>query len=631
MYSESVIKRPRGGPDGPPGESTETYMTLSPARSVLGRRKERDTDIFDQQADLDRDLDPKTPTRPRKHRTAPLGTQEDSDMETEPGERTAAEAEAIVVYQLENLRRELQRFSDHHIWGARAMDIAHGIARKFMPELIAAGEKQREDGNADSSRALQETAELRSTVRDLAKVVNTLVARQDVTPTQTGENQGGPPVVQGVKKVIATGPVYRPTKANPVQTRPTTHRQQNNPRSPKDQYHPARLIVIPRGEKFDTNQLNPRRLVNLINDRLTHSIDAKHLCVASAHYNHNQNLVIMLREDQKGEELRQHAEEFIDIFGVPAHTIEMVTDDRRYKVRINGVWTGRDGEGDLNTPEDLLEEIKRFNPVMSKVTLMGKPRWMRAEADLKRKDYSSVVLEFAREEDAKTMLEAKYIAMYTNFCEVVHHADRPPVLQCSKCWALGHHVSRCKNPMRCRICAGGHSETEHRRKNEQRMMDEHEGEEEGNDGQQRDREGAKCANCGGNHPATERSCPERKRHQMIAREKERGEAEGGVMVRKRKGTKKMLGGQGAEREGGNDKNKQQPDTTQTRKNTTQVGRADTAKEASSEAMTMTNRNTNKFMALENLLNQQDNERWEESAMEGQEHTGNETHGNVTSL
>ncbi|KAG6875128.1 hypothetical protein C0992_005124 [Termitomyces sp. T32_za158] len=569
--------------------------------------------------------DPETPTRPRRRAKAPPEAQLDTEMEEE--DRTMAEAEAIVVYQLKNLRRELQHFSDHHIWGARAMDIAYKVARKFMPELIAAGEKQSVDGNADSSRVLQETAELRSTVKELAKVVNTLVARQEALPTQNGGNQRGPTEIQGVKTVIATGPVYKPTKVSTTNARPTQNRQTFTLQSPKDRYHPARLIVIPHGEKFDTNQLNPRRVVNLINNRLASLNNAKHLCVASAHYNYNQNLVIMLREDQKGEELRQHAGVFVDIFGVLAHTIEMITDDRQYKVRINGVWTGRDGKNDLNTPEDLLEEIERFNPVMLKVTLMGKPRWMHAEADLRRKDYSSVVLEFAKEEDAKTVLAARYITMYTNFCEVVHHADRSPVLQCSKCWALGHHVSRCKNLAKCRLCAGSYSETEHRQEEYQQMLED-EPDQEGSE--QRNKNTEKCANCGGNHPATERKCPERIRYQTTARERETGKTNRGITVRKRKGNTR--GRDQATGSAGAVGASQRTDQTGASLQATTGEKTTNNATSETSANVAMNRNTNKFMALKNLLNQNDRmpETWAEE-MEGQEYTEQQTYGNVPSL
>ncbi|KAG6867174.1 hypothetical protein C0993_006031 [Termitomyces sp. T159_Od127] len=323
------------------------------------------------------DRDPKTPTRPRKQTVTTPDTQ--MEVEVEQESRTMSEAEAIVVYQLENIMRELQKLLDHHVWSDHTRAAAYKITKKMLPEVIEAGESQQADGAADSARALQETAELRLTVKDLAKVVTTLAACQDAKPTTTKGNQGGIQEAEGVKTVFASGKLYKPTKANSTQTKVAAQIQHANPRTPKDQYHPACLIVIPHGEKFDTNYLNPRKLVNLINNHLAHAENAKHLCVAFAHYNFNQNLVIMMHEDQKGKELRQHMEKFIDIFGVPAHTIKMITDDRRYKVRINGVWTGRDGKDDENsihTPKDLLEEIQQFNLVMSKVELKGKPRWL---------------------------------------------------------------------------------------------------------------------------------------------------------------------------------------------------------------------------------------------------------------
>ncbi|KAH0584610.1 hypothetical protein H2248_010143 [Termitomyces sp. 'cryptogamus'] len=165
--------------------------------------------------------------------------------------------------------------------------MAYEVVKKILQELVTAGEKHRESSIADSARALQETAELRNAVKDLTKAVDTLVKRQEGDPMQKGPNRSYPTGIQGVKTVIATGPTYRPTRSsNPNQSQ-STKRQQTPSRSPKDQYH---LVVIPRGEKFDTNYLNPRRLVNLINDRLSLSPTAKHLCVASAQYNYNQNL-----------------------------------------------------------------------------------------------------------------------------------------------------------------------------------------------------------------------------------------------------------------------------------------------------------------------------------------------------
>ncbi|KAH0586420.1 hypothetical protein H2248_007657 [Termitomyces sp. 'cryptogamus'] len=164
MYSAGAIKQPKGGTDPP------------------DRRSTADLNVFSQQ----REQEPRTPTRPRTRQEIQAKEQMDFDMDTET--QTTAEAKAIVVSQLENLCRELKRFSDHHGWSQCTKEAAYTVAKKFMPELIAAGERRHADGNADSLRALQETAELCATIKDLAKAVNTLMARQEATPTQNGEN-----------------------------------------------------------------------------------------------------------------------------------------------------------------------------------------------------------------------------------------------------------------------------------------------------------------------------------------------------------------------------------------------------------------------------------------------------------
>lgn len=334
----------------------------------------------------------------------------------------------------------------------------------------------------------------------------------------------------------------------------------------------------------------------------------------------------MMREDQRGEDLRRHAKEFIDILGVPANSIDMLMDDRRFKVRINGVWTGRDGEGGINTPEDLKEELERFNPIMSRVTLMGNPRWMRAMTDLQEKEHSSIVLEFAKEEDAQAMIAAKYVAMFANFCKVVHHADRPPVLQCSRCWAIGHHVSRCKHAARCRLCAGEHSEKDHVETEAHQMAVE--GIEEDENSSQKKKQEKRCVNCGGDHTATERSCPERRRFQMIAREKDRMDVGGGTLRKKRIIKKKVVEIEVTKDTGGpGDENAPTNERTEANKG----GKDGNAGQPTSNnnKTADTGRNTNR-LALENLLNNHDSERWDEMEVEGIEDTRGHTAGNVQS-
>ncbi|KNZ73224.1 hypothetical protein J132_00613 [Termitomyces sp. J132] len=216
MYSESVKKRAQSAQDRPPGGETEDYMNMSSARPTLGRRKQRDIDVLGQQVEQE----PRTPTRPRRN----PGTQTDAEIEVEIDTegRITSENEAIVINQLENLRRELKRYSDHYVWNPKTEELVYEVVKKILPELVTAGEKHRESNNTDSARALQETTELRNAVKDLTKAVDTLVKRQEGDPMQKGLNRSHPTEVQGVKTVIATGPTYRPTKSsNPNMTQTT--------------------------------------------------------------------------------------------------------------------------------------------------------------------------------------------------------------------------------------------------------------------------------------------------------------------------------------------------------------------------------------------------------------------------
>ncbi|KAG5329315.1 hypothetical protein C0989_009863 [Termitomyces sp. Mn162] len=154
MYSESVKKRAKSAQDRPPEGETEDYMNTSPARPTLGRRKQRDIDVFGQQVEQE----PRTPTRPRRNPGTQTNAELEVELETEG--RITSENEAIVMNQLENLRRELKCYPDHYVWNPKTEEMVYEVVKKILLELVTAGEKHRESSIADSARALQETAEL---------------------------------------------------------------------------------------------------------------------------------------------------------------------------------------------------------------------------------------------------------------------------------------------------------------------------------------------------------------------------------------------------------------------------------------------------------------------------------------
>ncbi|KAG6825292.1 hypothetical protein H0H92_004135 [Tricholoma furcatifolium] len=351
------------------------------------------------------------------------------------------------------------------------MQLVWAIAHKFH---LITPTKDTSD-IADSADRNRDITRIAKALESLTEEVRTLHARIEERPRHEKESPTMPPTTQPkANAVFATGPTYKPTRAAqsqlPKPTKPQTPYHTNQPKNPMQSHHPSRLVVIARGEELDQQKLNPRALVTYINDALASGEDSRHLRVASAQYNHRRNLILMTREDQTGADLLKHAERFIHVFEVPVHTLELVTDDRCFKVRIDGVWTGKTGT--VHTPEELLEELGQVNPIMSNVKLISQPKWIRSAEDLKMQDFSSIVLEFGTEDDAIKILEHQ-------------------------------------------LCAEHHDESTHA--GEDNEMDTTDS-----------TKPNKCANCGGAHPATDRKCPERIWQAGIAREKEmRKEAVGG--------------------------------------------------------------------------------------------------------
>lgn len=133
------------------------------------------------------------------------------------------------------------------------------------------------------------------------------------------------------------------------------------------------------------------------------------------------------------------------------------------------------------------------------------------------------------------------------------------------------------------------------------------------DGQRGSQEN-RCVNCGGDHPATERNCPERRRFQMIAREKDYAGIEGGTIIKKRKQLKKR------------ETVPSKPTTNETGGdgiNPSPPGHNENAREGK--------RNPNSSMSLENLLNHGAREREDQMEVVVEEDTEERTPGNVPTI
>ncbi|KAG6915047.1 hypothetical protein DXG01_013713 [Tephrocybe rancida] len=188
----------------------------------------------------------------------------------------------------------------------------------------------------------------------------------------------------------------------------------NETSSPLHPNHPARLTVLADGGNalLDAERLEPRVVVNLINQRLAAHEDSKHLVVASAAYNSKQNLVLIMLQDQTALQLKEHADKFTDVFGIP---VRLLPANQYWKLFVHGVWTGHPDH--VHSVEELLAELQRFNPIMSGDVLSQPPRWLKPDAT-SGKERSTVVLTFKHHSDVAQVLKMGYLAMYGRGCRV---------------------------------------------------------------------------------------------------------------------------------------------------------------------------------------------------------------------
>ncbi|KAJ6593029.1 hypothetical protein B0H19DRAFT_878122, partial [Mycena capillaripes] len=142
-------------------------------------------------------------------------------------------------------------------------------------------------------------------------------------------------------------------------------------------------------------------------------------------------------------------------------------DSKWLKIQVDGVRTGvLDATPEVYSPETLDTELRTMNPIYAKLKIVQPPRWMRTKEDLTTTPYSSIIFAAEDEEQARRLLrEVKSLAVFGRNCYLRHYADRPPVIQCKKCWDFGHVSTACKRPKQtCRLCGDDHTETEHREK-----------------------------------------------------------------------------------------------------------------------------------------------------------------------
>jgi phage baseplate assembly protein W len=301
-------------------------------------------------------------------------------------------------------------------------------------------------------------------------------------------------------------------QSNPKAAQNTQHRTPTNPAAA---HHPSRLIVQMPPDRV-TPEFRPDAidLVKNINSELAKHEDSKHLRVVSVKWNSSGNCIVCTKSDQKAAELAKYQDRFIHLFDTGPGTI--VREDKRwFKILVNGVRTGMlDPLPGLYSPETIHAELCANNPDYANLNIIAPPRWMRTKEELRFQAHSSIMFATDDEEKANRLLkEVRTLAVFGRNAFLRKYSDRPPVVQCKKCWAFGHYATVCsKTEPRCRLCGNKHDESTHGENCTQcRAIRESEGMD--TDEQIACSHDLRCVNCkdqqDNKHAADARRCPER--------------------------------------------------------------------------------------------------------------------------
>jgi hypothetical protein len=230
--------------------------------------------------------------------------------------------------------------------------------------------------------------------------------------------------------------------------------------------HRAVIRFLPDGIK-EEDCLKLAIIVDKINNALANSqsLKASRMKVVAATYNNQGNLIVSTHTDQRASDLLQYTENFLPHIDQGYET-SALEDKHWFKIQIDGVSTHTmvdHGSRSLLNTETVHQELVACNPAYAIATahIVTPPRWMRTNEQLRTTLRSLLVFAVDDEDTAKNLLQGNTLAAFARYFPLRAYQDRPPVKQCKNCWGLDHMALKCKEPPRCRLCAGEHKEENH--------------------------------------------------------------------------------------------------------------------------------------------------------------------------
>ncbi|KAH6908230.1 hypothetical protein BKA70DRAFT_293114 [Coprinopsis sp. MPI-PUGE-AT-0042] len=306
---------------------------------------------------------------------------------------------------------------------------------------------------------------LTSTVRDIQDTVNlTLCTRLDDIENTTHENQqrilkrleGLEQSVKaqsnaGISKASNSKEDNGSKTKTPSSTTPTQPviPKPADPKAtqklhidPTEAYHPSRAVFIFEGGIPEAERLPPDEICQRLNEGLAKIPKARHFKIVAAKYTQHGNLLANTKATQNASELIEHAAQLLPLLH-SKHKASARPDVKWWKIQIDGVATRRltvAGDVEPYTGEAVHNELKTCNQLYADIIkhIVATPRWLRTAEELRRTLHSSLVFAIDNEDAAKALLKGGKLAAFGRYCTLRPFQDRPPVIQCTKCWGWDH-------------------------------------------------------------------------------------------------------------------------------------------------------------------------------------------------
>jgi len=287
----------------------------------------------------------------------------------------------------------------------------------------------------------------------------------------------------------------------------TPQQMPSSPRPPKQLSthppEPVRFVVRFHGSPpAPADRAIPKIISDNINRELASIPTAKGLQVIGSHWNSSGNCILSFPHHTKLSLIQDHLPSIRKAMGLPAH--QTISHDAPWsKIILSGVFARTLRDEPVYSGETLYEALLR-NPAITRLNITQKPRWVRPSEFI---DGFKSSITFAFEDpdgsNLKSLLKTN-LFMFGAPVRAKRWVEKPRLRQCTRCWRLGHLITNCRSPIRCRICGDQHSEDAHRSKctacrKENRP-----------DSRTCDHP-ARCVNCNGTHPADAYDCLERRK------------------------------------------------------------------------------------------------------------------------